>query len=80
MITRSQARVVAQIKPTARRYDRDVAGKTDQGADPGRHDNGTMTANKAARVIRADETTLVIHSLIQKRLINRRRNTKVRFA
>jgi hypothetical protein len=80
MITRSQARVVAQIKPTARRYDRDVAGKTDQGADPSRHGSGTMTANKAARVIRADETTLVIRSLIQRRLINRRRNTKIRFA
>jgi len=39
-----------------------------------------MTANKAARVIRADETTLVIRSLIQRRLINCRRNTKVRFA
>jgi len=39
-----------------------------------------MTANKPARVIRADETTLIIRLLIQRRLINCRRNTKARFA
>jgi hypothetical protein len=39
-----------------------------------------MTANKAARVIQADETTLVTRSLIQRRPINRRRNTQARFA